>query len=276
MVEEGWCGKRLFGVMFTRKRSICQDRLGINRGKVEGKGVQGGSSPLTGQEMGLPKMSLPEDAAAEFQAMKAALDATTTDDGGGVAAATADGLPEPSADAEQLRSDIETHGYCIIDRALSAEAVRSLTERTLDQAAAEAAAGLAAGSDSTVAEEAGGEPADYHSDDNVSESSRYVRSLPNKGGEFVSLLLHTQANGVVRYVLGEEYQLSHASAKYVAAGQTHAGAGAGAAAAAAATAAGGALGDLRMDQWWLPQPLDRAQMVPKVRLDARRSACVTF
>jgi hypothetical protein len=271
MVEEGWCGKRLFGVMFTRKRSICQDRLGINRGKVEGKGVQGGSSPLTGQEMGLPKMSLPEDAAAEFQAMKAALDATTTDDGGGVAAATADGLPEPSADAEQLRSDIETHGYCIIDRALSAEAVRSLTERTLDQAAAEAAAGLAAGSDSTVAEEAGGEPADYHSDDNVSESSRYVRSLPNKGGEFVSLLLHTQANGVVRYVLGEEYQLSHASAKYMAAGQTHAGAG-----AAAAAAAAGALGDLRMDQWWLPQPLDRAQMVPKVRLDARRSACVTF
>ena len=34
-----WCGKRLFGAIGMYKRSIYQDRLGTNIGKVEGKGV---------------------------------------------------------------------------------------------------------------------------------------------------------------------------------------------------------------------------------------------
>ena len=38
-ITDRWCGKRLLSHCFIQKRSFCQDRLGTDTGKVEGKRV---------------------------------------------------------------------------------------------------------------------------------------------------------------------------------------------------------------------------------------------
>ena len=79
---------------------------------------------------------------------------------------------------------------------------------------------------------------------------RKLWSLVNKGEEYVELLLHTQANDTVRHVLGEEYQLSHATATIATESQQQ---------------QQQQQQDLQMDQWWLPQPLDKAAIAPEIR-----------
>lgn len=203
-----------------------------------GIGRVGSASPLTGMEMGLPRMSLPKDA-PEFHTMQALLDTKPTDSACedtmelkcAVKAAAGTALPVSTTDVAQLRSDIEKHGYCIIADALRVEELRALQTRTCDQAAAEAAAGV-------------GSLGKY--------GNPCVFSLANKGDEFVTLLLHMKANHVVRYVLGEEYQLSHATASL----RPH-----------DSTKPGGKppLHELHMEQWFLPQPLHKATVVPSIR-----------
>ena len=97
--------------------------------------------------MGLPRMTLPDDAADEFRNIKTMRDTTASADAageaqasaGGTLADAAGGLPVPTTDAATLRSDMEAFGYCMIADALSVAEVAALAERSLDQAAAEAA-----------------------------------------------------------------------------------------------------------------------------------------
>ena len=199
---------------------------------------------LAGHETGLPKMSLPPGAAPQFQEIKTLLDApygSTPEAGDAIAAVAANRtLPQPTTNMSQLQADLETHGYCIIEAALSPDVLARLTQRTMDQAAAEAAAGV---SD------------DVSAADGSASATRQqqVWSLANKGEEFVSLMLHKSANQLVRHALGEEFQLSHCAATI------------NRAATRASTHATATLSDLGMDQWWMPQPLDKAQIVPTVR-----------
>lgn len=51
-------------------------------------------------------------------------------------------LPAPSQEPERLRDDLDTYGYCMVAAALDATQVRALRSRLLDQAAAEAEAGV--------------------------------------------------------------------------------------------------------------------------------------
>eukprot|EP01043_Picozoa_sp_COSAG02_P084080 COSAG02_NODE_21976_length_768_cov_0.535127_1_plen_154_part_10 len=152
--------------------------------------------------MGLPKMLLPPGAAPQFQEIKSLLEPSndsmpsvmeTSVIDRAAAIATSRLLPQPCSDVCKLQSDLETHGYCIVDGALSSDVLARVTHRTMDQAAAEAAAGVSDEGEISV-----GEPRQQH-----------VWSLANKGGEFVSLMLHKTVNQLVRQVLGNEYQLSH-------------------------------------------------------------------
>lgn len=211
----------------------------------------GSAHELSGHETGLPKMSLPPDAAPQFQEIKTLLDAPNgggTPEAGGVTdraaavAATRPGLPKPTTDMSQLQADLEAHGYCIIEAALSPDVLARLTQRTMDQAAAEAAAAAGVSDEISARDASDGAP-----------RQQQVWSLANKGEEFVSLMLHKSANQLVRHALGEEFQLSHCAATI------------NTAAAQPSTHATAALGDLGMDQWWMPQPLDKAQIVPTVR-----------
>ena len=52
------------------------------------------------------------------------------------------GLPRPTTDLEQLKADLDEHGYCIVADALSPEEVTALRARITEQAAAERARAL--------------------------------------------------------------------------------------------------------------------------------------
>ena len=222
-----------------------QEMLGLSA--WAGRGRVGSALFLSGHEMGLPKMLLPPSAAPQFQDIKSLLSPSndsrptaveTTVINRAAAIAKSRMLPQPCADLCKLQSDLETHGYCIIDGALSPDVLARVTDRTMDQAAAEAAAGVSDEGDSSV-----GEP-----------RHQQVWSLANKGEEFVSLMLHKTVNQLVQQVLGNEYQLSHCTATINDPGPG------GTPEQRTAT-----INDLGMDQFWMPQPVDKSQIAPKVR-----------
>ena len=49
------------------------------------------------------------------------------------------GLPRPTTDLDQLKADLDEHGYCIVADALSPDEVTALRTRITEQAAAERA-----------------------------------------------------------------------------------------------------------------------------------------
>lgn len=222
-----------------------------------GRGRVGSVLQLSGHETGLPKMSLAPDAAPQFQEIKTLLDLVddctqpVQEDAAidtAVTTAVERRLPRPTCSICELEADLETYGYCIIDSALSSDALTRLTHRTMDQAAAEAAAGVS-DEEETCA---------------VNTSSPTFRqqqiwSLANKGEEFVSLMLHKIANQLVRHVLGEEFQLSSCKASIQ---HKEAGPSIPVPSNDVAAIQGSNLG---FDQWWMPQPVNRAHITPKMR-----------
>ena len=95
--------------------------------------------------------------------------------------------------AADLRSKIllRTVGYAVLANSLTAEACELLAARAADQARAEAEAGVGTA---------------------VVGNRQTVLTLMNKGSEFVQLLLQEDVNALLRHVIGEEFQLSSATA----------------------------------------------------------------
>ena len=184
-----------------------------------GIGHVNGISPLSGTELGLERMSC---------ATPPPLPSTGAEGGGllhhgaeiGRASSTLS-----TGDLDQLRSDLDLFGYAVLASAITERAAETLALRVVDQAQAEASAGLGS----------------------VAMGRRLVRTLINKGDECVQLLLLDEVNALLQHVIGEEYLLSDASASVpVDSGEDAEEAGMG------------------ITQWWMPQPV-RAQQTPAMR-----------
>src|SRR4051812_21940119 len=104
-------------------------------------------------------------------------------------AATLPALPVLTDDPEQAKADLAELGVARIADALSADEVAALKDRLAEQAAAEAAAGVAFFD--------GGEGANQR-----------VWNLPSKGEVFRDLLRHPVARTYARHILEGDYALS--------------------------------------------------------------------
>ena len=84
------------------------------------------------------------------------------------------GLPRPTTELDQLKADLDEHGYCIVADALSPEEVTALRARITEQAAAERVRAL-----------------DYHyqAEAEGDDVNQWVYQLINKGKEFQHLAL---------------------------------------------------------------------------------------
>ncbi len=103
-------------------------------------------------------------------------------------------LPQPTTDHDQAKSDLEQFGYCLVAGALSAAEVSDLRERLVEQAAAEAQAGIGS------------------LDGGAAKANQRVWNLINKGRVFEALLLNPVIEDFVTHVLGEHALLSSMSA----------------------------------------------------------------
>ena len=130
------------------------------------------------------------------------------------------GLPRPTTDLDQLKADLDEHGYCIVADALSPDEVTALRTRITEQAAAERARAL-----------------DYHyqAEAEGDDVNQWVYQLINKGEEFQNLALHPTARALATHILGAEHILSSLDAHI-----TH---------------PGNKTMPLHADQWWMPQPV---------------------
>ena len=130
------------------------------------------------------------------------------------------GLPQPTTDLDQLKADLDEHGYCIVADALSPNEVTALRTRITEQAAAERARAL-----------------DYHyqAEAEGDDVNQWVYQLINKGEEFQNLALHPTARALATHILGAEHILSSLDAHI-----TH---------------PGNKTMPLHADQWWMPQPV---------------------
>lgn len=105
-------------------------------------------------------------------------------------------LPEPTADLDQQRSDLEIHGYCIVADALSEPERARVLDRLLSQAAAEDVAGLAI----------------------MDGPNQTVGNLVDKGEEFWPALTHAIIDDLIGWLIGEQAILSSSLGKLVSKG----------------------------------------------------------
>ena len=126
------------------------------------------------------------------------------------------GLPRPTTDLDQLKADLDGHGYCIVADALSPDEVTALRTRITEQAAAERVRAL-----------------DYHyqAEAEGDDVNQWVYQLINKGEEFQNLALHPTARALATHILGAEHILSSLDAHI-----TH---------------PGNKTMPLHADQWWI-------------------------
>jgi len=134
------------------------------------------------------------------------------------------------------KSDLDTHGFCLIEDALPADAVAGLKARLLEQAQAERARGLAfrdGGSGQDVLDRSGVFKTKSFAESDGGVNQR-VFMLIDKGKVFHDLITHPLIDELVGHVLGEDFLLSTMSANIVRSGCVRMG--------------------LHTDQWWMPQP----------------------
>ena len=129
------------------------------------------------------------------------------------------GLPRPTTDLDQLKADLDEHGYCIVADALSPDEVTRCE--------------LASPNRPQQSERA----LDYHyqAEAEGDDVNQWVYQLINKGEEFQNLALHPTARALATHILGAEHILSSLDAHI-----TH---------------PGNKTMPLHADQWWMPQPV---------------------
>ena len=104
-------------------------------------------------------------------------------------AATLPALPALTSDVEQAKADLDELGIARIENALSAHQVAALRARLVEQAAAEAAAGVA------FFDGGGG-------------ANQRVWNLPSKGAVFRDLLRKPLVRTLARHIVEGDYALS--------------------------------------------------------------------
>lgn len=142
-----------------------------------------------------------------------------------------DALPKATRDPERLRTDLETWGYCVIERALEGEALEAVRARLMEQAAAERRLH------------------NMKNPANTDPVNQWVGMLLNKGQPFFRLIEHELAMGLIEHLIGPDYLISCVDAQI-----QHPGAGA---------------MPLHTDQWWMPEP-ERPGAARKRPAEARR------
>jgi hypothetical protein len=120
-----------------------------------------------------------------------------------------------TGDMNRLQHDLDEFGFAVVASALTSEATEQLSIRAIDQAKAEAEAGV-------------GAP--------VAGGRQEISTCLNKGAEFVELLLEKRTQQLVQHILGEEYLLSSATASVPVAPITGS-------------------EQMGVAQWWCPQPV---------------------
>ncbi len=128
----------------------------------------------------------------------------------------AEELPKQTRDMARLKSDLETFGYCIIERALEGKSLDAVQQRLFAQAAAER------------------ELHNNKNPANMDPVNQWVGMLLNKGDIFFELIRHPLAMSLVEHLIGADYVISCADAQI-----QHPGAG---------------VMPLHTDQWWMPVP----------------------
>lgn len=125
-------------------------------------------------------------------------------------------LPHATRDAERLKSDLETFGYCIIDRALEGATLNAVQGRLIAQARAER------------------EMHNMKNPANTDPVNQWVGMLLNKGDVFFELIQQPLCMSLIEHLIGRDYLISCVDAQI-----QHPGAG---------------VMPLHTDQWWMPAP----------------------
>lgn len=105
--------------------------------------------------------------------------------------ATTISLPSPTRDMARAFADLETHGYAIVENALTPAQVASLRARVVEQARGEDARGEG-----------------FHD----GKTNQRIWMLPNKGRMFRDLMLHPLVDQVMGRLLGSRFLLSSLTA----------------------------------------------------------------
>ena len=131
------------------------------------------------------------------------------------------GLPRPTTDLDQLKADLDEHGY-------ASSPMRSHPTRS-----------CAANSHHRTGRSRASARADYHyqAEAEGDDVNQWVYQLINKGEEFLNLALHPTARALATHILGADHILSSLDAHI-----TH---------------PGNKTMPLHADQWWMPQPVAR-------------------
>ena len=153
-------------------------------------------------------------------------------------------LPQLTRDLERCKRDLDNFGYCLLENALSAEALNASKTRLEEQAEAERQRG--------IAYEDGGPTqrwGNFRDEEGRMTSAAFtaehgginqrVWMLVNKGKIFCDIVEHEDAHTLTRHVLGDEYQISSFTANIA--------------------KKGGTPMDLHSDQWWMPPPVRRGR-----------------
>lgn len=157
-------------------------------------------------------------------------------------------------DLAKAKRDLDVHGICLIEDALSGTQLAQLRKRLLDQATAEREQGLAfrdGGREQNVLDRAGVFKSRAFSVSDGGVNQR-VFMLAGKGNCFCELLVHPLLEELVGHVLGSDFILSSLSANIVRAGCARMG--------------------LHTDQWWMPQPARRDPSHRRVSAITRHAA----
>lgn len=144
-----------------------------------------------------------------------------------------DELPRATRDPETLKHDLDTHGYCIIERALEPPVLGALQLRLRDQARAER------------------KLHNMKNPANTDPVNQWVGMLLNKGEVFFRLIEHPLAMTLIEHMIGADYLISCVDAQI-----QHPGAGNMA---------------LHTDQWWMPAPEKPGERSARPA-DARRNS----
>ncbi|HSZ51128.1 MAG TPA: phytanoyl-CoA dioxygenase family protein [Caulobacteraceae bacterium] len=102
----------------------------------------------------------------------------------------AERLPEATEDLARAKSDLDSHGYCVIPGILSRAEIAALKSRLVEQAEGERARGVA-----------------FH-DGGAGRPNQRVWMLLNKGRVFRDLMLHPIVEALMGHVLGQDFLVS--------------------------------------------------------------------
>ena len=151
-------------------------------------------------------------------------------------------LPVATTHLEEAKTDLDRHGYALLENAISPDQVNALLTRLKEQAEAERQQGLAyedGGAKQnwgSFADEKGNLRKDAFTATAGGINQR-VWMLVNKGQVFRDLLNNKPVRALIDYSLGNDYLLSSFTANIA--------------------KQGGVAMDLHTDQWWMPEPVRR-------------------